>query len=195
MPEQPVNDAINLISGEFWGRDPHEESSVGCASTHRSTGIGTPACGACPSTPTSDWSSATRRPSPTPRGSAPTRAYSTSKAALERLIEGWRTGHPWLRFTTVTVGATFPTDFGHAFEAGLLDRALTDWIVRGLAQEEFMTPADVADVLAAMAAATVGRPGVGVDHLTIRSPSPVVGTFAQALATRGAPAEPGALDG
>ncbi|MCO5974947.1 cytochrome P450 [Actinoallomurus soli] len=25
MPEQPVNDAINLTSGEFWGRDPHAE--------------------------------------------------------------------------------------------------------------------------------------------------------------------------
>ena len=25
MPEHPVNDAINLVSGEFWGRDPHEE--------------------------------------------------------------------------------------------------------------------------------------------------------------------------
>ncbi|GAA2734666.1 cytochrome P450 [Actinocorallia aurantiaca] len=25
MTEQPVNDGINLISGEFWGRDPHDE--------------------------------------------------------------------------------------------------------------------------------------------------------------------------
>ncbi|WP_106401718.1 cytochrome P450 [Actinocorallia populi] len=24
MPEQPVNNAINLISGEFWGRNPHD---------------------------------------------------------------------------------------------------------------------------------------------------------------------------
>ena len=25
MPDHPVNEAINLISGEFWGRNPHEE--------------------------------------------------------------------------------------------------------------------------------------------------------------------------
>jgi cytochrome P450 family 142 subfamily A polypeptide 1 len=25
MPDHPTNDAINLISGEFWGRNPHEE--------------------------------------------------------------------------------------------------------------------------------------------------------------------------
>ncbi|MFC5751873.1 cytochrome P450 [Actinomadura rugatobispora] len=25
MTDHPVNDAINLVSGEFWGRDPHEE--------------------------------------------------------------------------------------------------------------------------------------------------------------------------
>ncbi|XVQ08284.1 cytochrome P450 [Spirillospora sp. CA-255316] len=25
MPDHPVNDAINLVSGEFWGRDPHDE--------------------------------------------------------------------------------------------------------------------------------------------------------------------------
>ncbi|GAA3979115.1 steroid C26-monooxygenase Cyp142 [Actinomadura viridis] len=25
MPDHPTNEAINLISGEFWGRDPHEE--------------------------------------------------------------------------------------------------------------------------------------------------------------------------
>ncbi|MEO3783673.1 cytochrome P450 [Actinocorallia sp. B10E7] len=25
MAEQPVNDAINLVSGEFWGRNPHDE--------------------------------------------------------------------------------------------------------------------------------------------------------------------------
>ncbi|ACY98141.1 MULTISPECIES: cytochrome P450 [Thermomonospora] len=25
MPDHPVNDAINLLSGEFWGRNPHEE--------------------------------------------------------------------------------------------------------------------------------------------------------------------------
>ncbi|MEO5875708.1 MAG: SDR family oxidoreductase [Streptosporangiaceae bacterium] len=117
-------------------------------------------------------------------------AYATSKAALDRMIEGWRTEHPWLRFTTVTVGATFPTDFGNAFEAEILDLALNDWVGRGLTQEEFMTPEDVAHVLIGVAAATAGRPGIGVDHLTLRSPSPVLGAFNQSPA----PVEPAPLD-
>lgn len=101
-------------------------------------------------------------------------AYSTSKAALERMIEAWRIEHPGLRFTTVTIGATFPTDFGTDFEAGLLDRMLTDWISRGLAQEEMMNPQDVADVLLGVVASGLGRPGVCMEQLTLRSPTAVV---------------------
>ncbi|MFC5751871.1 SDR family oxidoreductase [Actinomadura rugatobispora] len=107
--------------------------------------------------------------------------YATTKAALERLVEGWRTEHPGLRFTVVKVGATFPTDFGTGFEPGLLHRALEDWSVRGLAQEEFMSPEEVADVLAEVIAAAAGRPAIGLDHLTVRSPSPVVGAFGGAI--------------
>lgn len=108
-------------------------------------------------------------------------AYSTSKAALERMIEGWRIEHPGLRFTTVTVGATVPTDFGNDFEPGLLGRMLEDWISRGLAQEEFMSPQDVADVLLGVVAAGVGRPGVCMENLTLRSPSPVVDSSGRPL--------------
>lgn len=108
-------------------------------------------------------------------------AYATSKAALERLLAGWRIEHPWTRFTTVTIGATFPTDFGNAFEGDLLMRVLDDWAVRGLAQEQMMDPQDVADVLLGTAETALGRPGVCLEHLTVRSPSPVVGTFATSL--------------
>ncbi|MDN3357570.1 SDR family oxidoreductase [Actinomadura sp. DC4] len=108
-------------------------------------------------------------------------AYATSKAALERLIEGWRAEHPELRLTRVTVGATFPTEFGDGFEAGLLTRALNDWSARGLAQAEFMAPEEVADVLNGVIAAACRYPGVCVDDLTVRSPSPVVGTFGGAI--------------
>ncbi len=102
-------------------------------------------------------------------------AYSTSKAALERMIEAWRVEHPRLRFTNVVVGATFPTDFGNDFDGDMLGRALTDWIARGLAQEEFMSPPDVAGVLLGLVASGLGTPGVCVEQLTLRSPSPVVG--------------------
>ncbi|WP_106401716.1 SDR family oxidoreductase [Actinocorallia populi] len=101
-------------------------------------------------------------------------AYSTSKAALERMIESWRIEHPRMRFTTVTVGASFPTDFGVDFEAAILDRMLRDWISRGLAQEEMMDPQDVADVLLGVVASALGRPGVCLEHLTLRSPTAVV---------------------
>jgi len=101
-------------------------------------------------------------------------AYSTSKAALERLVEAWRVEHPRLRFTTVTIGATFPTDFSTGFDPRLLDRMLTDWISRGLAQEEMMNPQDVADVLLGIVASGLGRPGVCLERLTLRSPTAVV---------------------
>jgi NAD(P)-dependent dehydrogenase (short-subunit alcohol dehydrogenase family) len=119
-------------------------------------------------------------------------AYATSKAALDRLIEAWRAEHPQIRFTQVTVGATFPTGFGSDFEPGLLTRALNDWSVRGLAQEEFMSPDDAAEVLLGVIASATDHPGVGLDHLVIRSPSPVVGTFDNAVdrSAGGSPASP-----
>ncbi|SEF57110.1 NADP-dependent 3-hydroxy acid dehydrogenase YdfG [Thermomonospora echinospora] len=117
-------------------------------------------------------------------------AYATSKAALERLVEGWRTERPGVRFTTVRVGATFPTDFGNDFEPRLLERVLDDWSARGLAQRDFMAPGEVAEVLAGVIAASAGHPGIGLDHLTLRSPSPVVGTFDDALGLPSADSAP-----
>ncbi len=104
-------------------------------------------------------------------------AYSSSKAALDRLLEAWRTEHAGIRFCSVVVGATFPTDFSANFDLELLTRALDDWAGRGLAQQEFMTPEDVADVLAGTIAVAAHYPAVCLERLTLRSPSPVVGTF------------------
>ena len=103
-------------------------------------------------------------------------AYVASKAALEQMVSCWRAERPWLRFTIVTVGATFPTDFGVAFEMGLLTRLMTDWAARGIAHEEYMTPEGVAAVLLGTAAAAWRQPGVCIEQLTLRSPSPVTGT-------------------
>jgi NAD(P)-dependent dehydrogenase (short-subunit alcohol dehydrogenase family) len=103
-------------------------------------------------------------------------AYVASKAALEQMVSCWRAERPWLRFTIVTVGATFPTDFGLAFDGELLTHLMTDWAARGIAHEEYMTPEDVAAVLLGTAATSWRRPGVCVEHLTLRSPSPVTGT-------------------
>jgi NAD(P)-dependent dehydrogenase (short-subunit alcohol dehydrogenase family) len=105
-------------------------------------------------------------------------AYGASKAALEHIIEGWRIERPGLRITTVAVGSTFPTDFGAAFDGELLTRLLSDWGARGLNQEELMTPQDVAAVLLGTAATAWRVPGACVEHMTVRSPSPVAGTGA-----------------
>jgi len=102
--------------------------------------------------------------------------YIASKAALENMIATWRAERPWLRFTIVTVGATFPTDFGSAFDLELLGQLMTDWSSRGIAHEEYMTPEGVATVLLGTAAAAWRQPGVCIEHLTLRSPSPVTGT-------------------
>jgi NAD(P)-dependent dehydrogenase (short-subunit alcohol dehydrogenase family) len=102
--------------------------------------------------------------------------YMASKAALEEMVNLWRAERPWLRFTIVTVGATFPTDFGVAFDMELLPLVMTDWASRGIAHEEYMTPEGVASVLLGTAAAAWRQPGVCIEHLTLRSPSPVTGT-------------------
>jgi NAD(P)-dependent dehydrogenase (short-subunit alcohol dehydrogenase family) len=103
-------------------------------------------------------------------------AYAASKAALEQMVGTWRAERPWLRFTIVTVGATFPTDFGVAFDMELLTRLMGDWAARGLAPAEYMTPEGVSAVLLGTAAAAWRQPGVCIEQLTLRSPSPVSGT-------------------
>jgi NAD(P)-dependent dehydrogenase (short-subunit alcohol dehydrogenase family) len=109
-------------------------------------------------------------------------AYAASKAALEHMMSSWRMEHPWLRFTTVSVGDTFPTEFGNAFDGEILMKAFDEWGARGLAQAQFLAPDDVAGTLLAIAGTLHGTPGIGIDHLTLRSPSPRVASFMDTLA-------------
>lgn len=103
-------------------------------------------------------------------------AYGASKAALDQLLHALRVEHPLTRFSTVTVGATFPTEFGDGFDPEVLGRALAEWGRHGLMTEEMMDPDEVARVLAAVFAAALSNPSVGVEHLVVRPPSPVVGS-------------------
>jgi NAD(P)-dependent dehydrogenase (short-subunit alcohol dehydrogenase family) len=98
-------------------------------------------------------------------------AYSASKAALERCLVAWRLEHPGYRFSCVEVGGTVPTDFTSAFDPEVLDIALSEWLRRGLVQDDRMTPEAVADVLAGTFAAAADQPGVGLQNLVIVSPS------------------------
>jgi NAD(P)-dependent dehydrogenase (short-subunit alcohol dehydrogenase family) len=108
-------------------------------------------------------------------------SYVTSKVALERMLVAWRTEHPEIRFCRVRVGQTFPTEFGLAFDSDTLTRALDDWAARGLAQEEFMTPEDVAGVLVGVIRTATDHPGICLEELTVRSASAVTATYEQAV--------------
>jgi NADP-dependent 3-hydroxy acid dehydrogenase YdfG len=102
-------------------------------------------------------------------------AYGASKAALEASVAGWRLEYPRLRFGTVVVGATIPTDFARAFDGELLGTALDVWAAHGQAQEEFMDADDLGQVLAGLFAALLQFPGVNMERIVLRTPSPVIG--------------------
>lgn len=108
-------------------------------------------------------------------------AYATSKTALERVVVAWRTEHPEYRFCLFRVGQTFPTEFGSAFDPEILTRAMTDWAARGLAQQRFMTPEEVAGVLAGILGTAIDHPGVCLDEVTVCSSSAIAETFGAAL--------------
>jgi NAD(P)-dependent dehydrogenase (short-subunit alcohol dehydrogenase family) len=117
-----------------------------------------------------------------PRPRAGLGAYAASKAALEHMVNSWRSEHPWLRFTTVAVSDTFPTDFGSEFDGEVLMGLLDEWASRGLAQARFMAPGDVAKALLAVTVTLHETPGISLDHLSIRSPSPRALSFDESFA-------------
>jgi NAD(P)-dependent dehydrogenase (short-subunit alcohol dehydrogenase family) len=108
-------------------------------------------------------------------------AYATSKLAMERSVAAWRTERPDIRFCVVRVGQTYPTDFGHGFDPEALTLAMADWAIRGLAQERFMTPEDVAGVLVGLIGTALDHPGVCLEEVSVCSPSAVADTFVGAL--------------
>lgn len=103
-------------------------------------------------------------------------AYGASKAALDQLLLALRVEHPRVRFTTVTVGATFPTEFGDDFDPEVLERALHEWARHGLMTEEMMDPDEVALVLAGVLGTALDNPTVGMEHLVLRPSAPALGS-------------------
>jgi NAD(P)-dependent dehydrogenase (short-subunit alcohol dehydrogenase family) len=99
--------------------------------------------------------------------------YGSSKAALEESLKAWRVEQPGVRFCCAAIGPTVPTEFGDSFDPELLTWALKDWTARGLAQEEFMDTAELAEVMVETVAVLLERPGIGLEHMTLRSPSNV----------------------
>jgi NADP-dependent 3-hydroxy acid dehydrogenase YdfG len=104
-------------------------------------------------------------------------AYGASKAALRSSLASWRLECPGIRFCSVTVGSTQPTEFGGDFDVSLLGVVLEDWVKRGLVQDQMMSTDDVASVLISTIANLLEFPEVGMDELVLRSPSGVAGTM------------------
>jgi NADP-dependent 3-hydroxy acid dehydrogenase YdfG len=102
--------------------------------------------------------------------------YAASKAALEESLRGWRVEHPEVRFSCIQVGATVPTDFGSNFEPERLEPALEVWARQGRAQASLMATDDVAQVILGVLATASPHPGVGLEHIALRSPAPVIAT-------------------
>jgi NAD(P)-dependent dehydrogenase (short-subunit alcohol dehydrogenase family) len=104
-------------------------------------------------------------------------AYGASKAALEESVRAWHLEHPLVRFATIAVGATFPTEFGDTFEPERLTEALNDWVRRGLMTERMLIPEDVAGMLAGILGTALDYPEVGLEYMVLRPNSPVMGSF------------------
>lgn len=101
--------------------------------------------------------------------------YAATKAALETTLRGLRVEHPGARVSCVVVGATFPTEFGSAFDASVLVPAMEKWQRLGVMQQEFMAPEDVAGCLTDLYGAALRYPGVCIEEVVLRSPSGVAG--------------------
>jgi NAD(P)-dependent dehydrogenase (short-subunit alcohol dehydrogenase family) len=98
--------------------------------------------------------------------------YSSTKAALDQVIEVWRVEREDVRFSRVVVGSTIDTEFGVKFPDDVLTWALTDWQARGLLPATYLMSADVAESIAGTFATALSLPNVSVDTVTIRPSSP-----------------------
>jgi NAD(P)-dependent dehydrogenase (short-subunit alcohol dehydrogenase family) len=105
--------------------------------------------------------------------------YAVSKSALDEVLRGWRLECPEVRFCTVTVGATQPTEFGDGFDAELLVPILDEWIRHGQLPSTFMDTDDLAALLSDLFATMLDHPGIGIEHLLVRSPAPPITTLGQ----------------
>lgn len=74
---------------------------------------------------------------------------------------------------------------GNAFDGEILTRVMDEWAARGLAPARFMAPPDVARALLAVAGTMRALPGIGLEHLVIRSPAPPAASFMEAFAALG----------
>jgi NAD(P)-dependent dehydrogenase (short-subunit alcohol dehydrogenase family) len=109
-------------------------------------------------------------------------AYTASKAALEASLAAWRHELAPIRFACIAIGSTMPTEISNDFDPDLLQVMLQDWIGTGMMQTAIMPTDDLAYALLGVLCAVLPVPDVNIEHLTLRSPSAVVGSMAATLA-------------
>jgi len=120
-------------------------------------------------------------------------AYGASKAALEHSIEQWREEHPWLRFTTISLGATIPTEFGAGFGHDELVEALNAWGRAGRSQAKFLSTDEVCRFLGDTFAGLLAAPSIDMREVVLRSPSPPEADVGALLGTAVEGGQTGAL--
>jgi NAD(P)-dependent dehydrogenase (short-subunit alcohol dehydrogenase family) len=100
-------------------------------------------------------------------------AYGASKAALEHSLAQWREELPTIRFTTISLGATVPTEFGRGFDPDEIIDAMHKWTEAGRSQSAFMDTNEVCDVLTHTLGSLVAAPSVGVPFIALRAPAAI----------------------
>lgn len=96
--------------------------------------------------------------------------YAASKAALDELMRGWRTEHPEIRFSTIVIGPTFPTEFANGFDPELFAQIWGEWERVGITSPPPMDGGELADVIVRTCLAVLPYPGIGVEELVLRPP-------------------------
>jgi NAD(P)-dependent dehydrogenase (short-subunit alcohol dehydrogenase family) len=94
--------------------------------------------------------------------------YAASKAALEELMRGWRAEHPEIRFSTIVIGPTFPTEFGSHFDPELMGELWGEWERLGIADASIMDGNELADVIVSTYQTLLGYPGITMQEIILR---------------------------
>jgi NAD(P)-dependent dehydrogenase (short-subunit alcohol dehydrogenase family) len=78
-------------------------------------------------------------------------AYAASKAALEKMVEGWRTENPDVAFCMVRVGPTTGTEFTSGWDSDFAAETMARWLETGYRQPAAaMTVEDVSEAVCAV---------------------------------------------
>lgn len=110
-------------------------------------------------------------------------SYAASKSAVEDTMRAWRVEHPEVRFTTLVVGTTIPTEFSSNFDPDEMVSAFPIWAAQGNAPADYMQADEVADVAVGVFEALLPNRTVGLEVMSLRSPAPLTGNADTMLAT------------